>query len=43
MDITIAVTIAMFGVAASIQFAKICLEGIFKILDKAKRTKRAGI
>ena len=43
MDITIAVTIAMFGVAVSIQFTKICLEDIFKILDKTKRTKRAGI
>ena len=41
MDITIAATTAMFGVAVSIQFAKICLEGMFKILDRAKKVKRA--
>ena len=40
MDITIAATTALFGVAVSIQFAKMCLEGMFKILDRAKRTKR---
>lgn len=41
MDITIAATIAMFGVAVSIQFAKMCLVGMFKILDRTKRVKRA--
>ena len=40
MDITIAATIAMFGVAVSIQFAKMCLNGMFKILDRAVKAKR---
>jgi hypothetical protein len=40
VDITIATTIAMFGVAVSIQFAKMCLEGMFKILDRTAKAKR---